>query len=262
MNEFYAMDVDRITADVNQPRKHFDNAAIAELAESIKTYGLLQPLIVRPNDPKLPVLDAQQTYTIIAGERRYRASVLAGLKRVSVKIRESDDYKEIALIENLQRKDLNKVEEAEAIRDLMEAKSYTHDQVAQVLSKSRPYVSNALRLLNLTKEEQRALLDEKISDAHARVLVGIREEKERMRLLHKILNDKMSVREAERYSKNLKKRQDIFIKQALEQLEDLLDNKVYTRGRTKSKGTLCIEYNSEDELEQVIEALLSGACKS
>lgn len=258
MNRFYNIEVERIIADENQPRKHFDEAGIKELAESIRTYGLLQPLIVRPNEGSLPMLDEAQTYTIIAGERRYRASLLAGLKRVNAIVRKSDDYREIALIENLQRKDLNKIEEAEAIKDLMETKKFTQDQVAQVLAKSRPYVTNALRLLNLTKEEQNALLSERISDAHARVLVGIREEKERMRLLNKILNEKLSVRESERYSKNLKRRQDIFIRQALEQLEDLLDNKVYTKERAKSKGTLCIEYNSEGELEQLIETLLSG----
>ena len=262
MNEFYHMDLDRIMADAEQPRKIFDQEAISELAESIKAYGLLQPLIVRPNKERLPLLDENQTYTIIAGERRYRASLLAGLKQVSVKIKESENYKEIALIENLQRKDLNKIEEAEAIQRLMEAKNYTHDQVAQVLAKSRPYVSNALRLLTLTKAEQEALLSEKISDGHARVLVGIREEQERSRLLYKIINERMSVRETERYSQNLKKQQDIFIKHALEHLEDLLDNKVYTRGRTKSKGTLCIEYNSEQELEHLISALIEGACKS
>lgn len=261
MNEFNHIEIERITGDIHQPRKFFDEEEIGELAESIKTYGLLQPLIVRPNNHQLGLLDKNQTYTIIAGERRYRASLLAGLKTVSVKVRADSDYKEVALIENLQRKDLNKIEEANGIKELMDSRGYTQEQVAKVLSKSRPYVTNALRLLKLGEKEQEAVIEDKISDAHARVLAGIQEEKERTALLYKIINERLSVRETETYSKNLKQRQDIFIREALEQLEDLLDNKVYTKGKPKGKGILCIEYNSEWELEQIVEALLIGVEK-
>ena len=258
MNKFYDIEIERIKADELQPRKDFNDESIKELAESIKLYGLLQPIIVRPDKQDTPLGDKEQTYTIIAGERRFRASILAGCRTVSARVKKPVNVREISLVENMQRKDLNKIEEAMAIKNLMEEKSYTQEQVATILSKSRPYITNSLRLLNLEPRLQKALIDEKISDAHARVLAGIREEKERMKLLDKIINEKMSVREAERYSKELKSVRDIFLKDILEQLEDLLDNRVYTKAQSKDKGILCIEYNSEKELEKIVESLLSA----
>ncbi len=258
MNSFLEIKTSKIRADEFQPRKDFDDKGIIELAESIKKYGLLQPILVKPDRPDLNPEDSDQTYTIIAGERRFRASLIAGFESVTAKIRVANDVREVALIENLQRKDLNKIEEARAIKDLMEKNSYTQEQVAAALSKSRPYVSNALRLLNLEPQLQKALIDEKISDAHARVLAGVKEEKDRIRLLNRIISERMSVRESEQYSKYLKNRQDVFLKDVLEQLEDLLDNRVYTKSSSKDRGVLCIEYSSEAELEKIVESLLSA----
>lgn len=253
----YEINVERIAADVNQPRKAFDEKDLVELAESIKTYGLIQPIIVRPNNAKMNYADDQQTYTIIAGERRYRASLLAGCRNVKVLIRDANDSMEISLIENIQRRDLNKIEEAAAIKQIMSEKGYTQEQVAIILSKSRPYITNALRLLNLSPKLQQALIEEKISDAHARVLVGVKEEKEKMKLLERIINEKMSVRESERYSKRLREKQDVFLKDAIERLEEAMECRVYTKGDAK-KGTLCISYDSEADLESVVGVLLNS----
>ncbi len=254
MNKLHEIQIDRIIPDPNQPRKHFEPELMRELAESIKFYGLIQPILVKPNDPDISPIDENQTYTIIAGERRYRASQIAGQETVDVLIRESNDSLEVSLIENLQRKDLNKIEEAAAIKHIMEVKGYTQEQMAKVLSKSRPYIANALRILNLSPQLQQALIDEKISDAHARVLVGIREEQERIKLLDKIIGEKMSVRETEKYSKKLREKKDIFLEDALEKLSDVLDCKVYTQGDAH-KGTLCISYSSEEQLGSLIDAL-------
>ena len=254
MNKLHEISIDRISPDINQPRKHFDQKELMELAESIKVYGLIQPILVKPNDLSIRSTDMEQTYTIIAGERRFRAIQIAGQETVDVLIRESSDSMEVSLIENLQRKDLNKIEEASAIKHIMEVKGYTQEQMAQAISKSRPYIANALRILNLSPQLQQALIDEKISDAHARVLVGIREERERVKLLEKIINEKMSVRETERYSKKLREKKDIFLEDALEKLSDVLDCKVYTQGDAQ-KGTLCISYSSEEALEAIIAAL-------
>lgn len=257
MNTFHEIEIKQIKADIEQPRKDFDDQGLKELAESIKAYGMLQPILVRPNEKDLDPRDKAQTYTIIAGERRYRAAILAGYDRLTARIRQEKNFQEVALVENVQRKDLNKIEEAEAIKRLMQEKNYNQEQVAEILSKSRPYVTNSLRLLKLQPSIQKALIDEIITDGHARVLAGIGEEEERRKLLDKIINEKMSVRETENYRRQQKKARDLFLTDALEQLEDLLDNRVYTRSKTKDKGTLCIDYGSEEELERIVESLMS-----
>lgn len=247
MNQIIDIPLEQITRDASQPRKHFDKKELNELAESIKHYGLLQPIIVRKDEQS-------SQYIIIAGERRYRASLLAGLSSIKALVRSKEDKHEIALIENLQRKDLNKIEEAQAIKLIMEEKGYTQEQIAEILCKSRPYIANCLRLLKLNPQMQRALIEDQISDAHARVLVGIQEEREKQKLLEKIIKEKLSVREAEKYSKSLKKKKDIFLTRALEELEDSLGNKVYIKGSEKN-GTLCINYQSSQELENLIEKM-------
>lgn len=247
MNQILDIPIDQIARDEMQPRKHFDEKELQELASSISQYGLLQPIIVRPGQ--------DSRYIIIAGERRYRASLIASKNTIKALVRDENDKAEIALIENLQRKDLNKIEEANAIKRIMEEKSYTQEQVAEILSKSRPYIANSLRLLNLSPSMQKALIDEKISDAHARVIVGIKEEHEKQRLLEKIIKEKISVREAEKYSKELKSKRDIFLISALNELEECIGNKVYTKGTEKS-GTLCINYQSQSELSDIIEKII------
>lgn len=255
---FKEIALDRIAPDAEQPRREFQEEELAELADSIAQHGLLQPILVRPNDPTCDPLDDAQTYTIIAGERRYRATKRTGSKTISAIISARDDYRTLALVENLQRQDLNKLEEARAIAELMRYSHYTHEQVAQVLGKSRPYVTNVLRLLNLDTAEQNALLGGKISEAHARVLAGIKEEQARAQLLEQMLHKRLSVRDAEQYSKKLKKRQDIFIRRALEELEDMADNKVYVKARRKESGTLCIDYSTPKDLELLLEILYDG----
>ncbi|MGB5823436.1 MAG: ParB/RepB/Spo0J family partition protein [Proteocatella sp.] len=249
MNQILEIPLTDIIRDNDQPRKHFDQKELKELAASINKYGLLQPIIVR-KDLETP------KYVIIAGERRYRSSLMAGLASIKALVREEEDRIEIALIENLQRKDLNKIEEANAIRRIMDEKKYTQEQVAEILSKSRPYIANSLRLLNLNSHMQKALIEERISDAHARVLVGIKEEKEKQRLLEKIIRERLSVREAEKYSKNLKNKKDIFLANAIERLEESLSTRVYTKGSEKS-GTLCINYQTSSELQEIIEKMLN-----
>ncbi len=248
MNQITEIALEDIIRDEAQPRKHFDKSELCELADSIKKYGLLQPIIVTRDE-------SQDKYTIIAGERRYRSSVIAGMKTIKALVRSREDKSEIALIENLQRRDLNKIEEASAIKRIMEEKKYTQEQVAEILSKSRPYIANSLRLLSLSPDIQKALIDERISDAHARVLAGIKEEREKQRLLEKIINEKLSVREAEKQSRDLRQKKDIFLESALVELEDSLGTKVYTKGSEKS-GTLCITYHSGSQLGDIIEKLL------
>lgn len=249
MNSIIEVPIEKISPDPNQPRKHFDKEDLEELSKSIRRFGLLQPIIAKEGDNK--------DYVIIAGERRYRACILAKENSIRVLVLKEQDTAEIALIENIQRKDLNKIEEANAIKRIMSEKNYTHEQVAEILSKSRPYISNKLRILNLSEVMQRALIEEQISDGHARVLVGIQEEKEKQRLLQKILTEKLSVREAERYSKTLKVTKDIYIKNAVEELEEVIGSRVYTKGNDKS-GTLCINYHSKTELEEILEKLMKA----
>ena len=181
---------------------------------------------------------------------------MLNLKKINCFIRNKSDNKEIALIENIQRKNLNKIEEAKAINELIKEKNYTQDEVAAILSKSRPYITNILRLLNLDEKTQRALIDEKISDAHARVLAGIGLDRERNILLEKILNEKISVREAERYSREIKKK-DVFLDDFLKSAADKIGTKVYVKGSLK-KGTICIDYMEEEMLENILNAILQN----
>lgn len=249
MNAIIEIPIEKVSPDPNQPRKHFNENELKELSKSIGRFGLLQPIIVR--------VAQDDDYVIIAGERRYRACILAGNSSIRALVQTKHNTAEIALIENIQRKDLNKIEEANAIKRIMSEKNYTHEQVAEILSKSRPYISNSLRLLNLSDAIQKALIEEQISDGHARVLAGIREEKEKQRLLQKILKEKLSVREVESYSKTLKITKDIYIKNAVEELEEVIGSRVYTKGNDKS-GTLCINYNSKGELEEILEKLMEA----
>lgn len=250
MNQIIDIPIVNIIKDEAQPRKYFNPKELNELSESIKQYGLLQPIIVSRDENS-------ENYVIIAGERRYRASLMANLKSIKALVRSKEDKNEIALIENLQRKDLNKIEEAHAIRRIMQEKNYTQDQIAEILCKSRPYITNSLRLLKLSPQIQRALIEERISDAHARVIAGIQEEKEKQSLLEKIIRERLSVREAEKYSKNLKKKKDIFLARAIDDLENNLGSKVYIKGSEKN-GTLCISYHTTQELENLIEKMLEA----
>lgn len=254
MDRVYNIDITKIQPNQNQPRKSFDEQKLLELSGSIKKYGLLQPIILQVDNKKISIYDPKQTFTIIAGERRYRASLLADLKYIRALVYSSDDVEEVAIIENMQRKNLNKIEEAVAIKALMNKRRYTQEEMGKVLSKSRAYIANALRILNLSENIQQAIIDEKISDAHARVLAGIESENQKQTLLKKIINEKMSVRETEKYSKNIKKK-DVFLSAIINELEEKLDSKIEIKGNTSS-GTLQISYNDESKLEEIINLLL------
>ncbi len=238
----------QIVPNREQPRKKFDDDALRELSESIKEHGVIQPLLVRPlNDG---------TYQIVAGERRWRASRLAGLERVPVVIKEFSDpeVQEIALIENLQREDLNPIEEALGYKLLMESYGLTQEQVAVKVSKSRSAVANALRLLGLSKEEQDALISGEITSGHARALLAINDADIRSEAFLLAKNG-ASVREIERISKHQKpgitvKKPNIKNKIYIETesaLASQIGRKVKISGNGK-RGTLTIEFFSDEDL--------------
>lgn len=238
----------QIVPNREQPRKNFDDVALRELSESIKEHGVIQPLLVRPLD--------DGSYQIVAGERRWRASRLAGLEKVPVVIKQIEDaeVQEIALIENLQREDLNPIEEALGYKILMETYGLTQEQVAVKVSKSRSAVANALRLLGLSKEEQDALVAGEITPGHARALLAINDEEIRKEAFLLAKNG-ASVREIERISKHQKpgitvKKPNIKNKIYVETesaLASQIGRKVKISGNGK-RGTLTIEFFSDEDL--------------
>lgn len=234
-----------------QPRRDFDEEALAELADSIAKHGLIQPIVVRPT--------AGGAYQIIAGERRWRACRMAGIEEVPVMIKEIDDktFMELALIENLQREDLNAVEEAMGYRTLIDNYGMTQEQVAETIGKSRSAVTNALRLLNLNDTELEALRSGAITAGHARALLSCENEEYRQRMLIAAA-DGASVRELERMAtaaKNARKsitlapaKKDNFFSEVELSLKNELHRKVSIKKTGNGKGTITIEFFSEDEL--------------
>lgn len=241
-----------IEQNKDQPRKTFDEAALAELADSIRQHGVLQPLLVRP----LP----DGSYQLVAGERRWRASRMAGLSEVPVVIRELDDVEtmEIALIENLQREDLNPIEEAEGLKALIETCKMTQEEVAASVGRSRPAITNSLRLLHLPEEVRELTRDRKISTGHARALLAFESEEKMKEMAKKIAdNDQITVRDVERMAKiqesdgvssKRPRRRDSYYDEVELALSEALGRKVKVySGRTK--GTLEIEYYGIDDLK-------------
>lgn len=238
----------QIVPNRDQPRKVFDDTALRELSESIKMHGLIQPLLVRPL--------SDGSYQIVAGERRWRASRLAGLEKVPVVIKEMSDSEvcELALIENLQREDLNPIEEAEGYKTLMDSYSLTQEQVAERVGKSRSAVANALRLIGLNSAEKEALQNGEITAGHARALLSI-PDKELRRQAFELAKTGASVREIERISKQqavgiTMKKPRIKNKTYVETeaaLAEQIGRKVKISGNGKS-GTLQIEFFSDDDL--------------
>ncbi len=253
------VDINKVEPNRNQPRKNFDQDSLLELADSIKQYGLIQPILV---------VDRETFYEIVAGERRWRASKLAGLKEVPVIIREFSEQEivEIALIENLQRKDLNPIEEALAYKRLMTEFNLKQDEVAVRVSKNRATVANSIRLLKLSENVQQMLIDNELTEGHARALLSIENPDEQYKTALKIYNEKMSVRDVERYVKNLGKPakpakpvneslRAIYVK-----LEEDLKQKLGTKVSIVSKndegsGKLEIEFYSHDDLERITDLL-------
>ena len=246
------LNINDIEPNRNQPRKDFDETALAELAESITNHGLLQPIVVRPN------LDG--TYMIIAGERRWRACRMAGLSEVPVIIKETDDktLMELALIENLQREDLNVVEEALGYKALIEEYSLTQEEVANRMGKSRSAVTNILRLLSLTEAELEALRKGIISAGHAKALLSCDDTDVRQRMLLAAA-DGASVRELERMAAASKREEKASKKEIAKptfysevelSMRNEMRRKVYIKPTAKGKGTITIEFFSDKELKE------------
>ena len=240
-----------------QPRKNFDEDALLELAESIKQFGLLQPILVQ---------DRKDYYEIIAGERRWRAAKLAGLKEVPVIIKNLTEQEivEIALIENIQREDLNPIEEALAYKKLLEEFNLKQDEVAERVSKSRTAVTNSMRLLKLSEEVQRMIIDEMITTGHARALLGVTDPEQQYLLAQRIFDEKLSVREIEKIVKNIgkpaKEKKDKSIDESLqiiyqdisEKLKVKLGTKVNVVPKENGSGKIEIEFYSHDELDRIL----------
>lgn len=240
-----------------QPRKVFDEDALLELAESIKQFGVLQPILVQKKE---------NYYEIIAGERRWRAAKLAGLKEVPVVIREFSNREsvEVALIENIQRENLNPIEEAQAFKRLLDEFQLRQDEVAERVSKSRTAVTNSMRLLKLDERVQQMVIDEMLTTGHARTLLGFEDGNMQYTVAQRIFDEKLSVRETEKLVKELlnpkKKKERIrnsaeeAIYSSLEEkMKGIVGSKVSINRRGKNKGKIEIEYYSQEELERIIE---------
>ena len=258
------MRIDEIEPNQLQPRKNFDEDALQELSESIKQFGLIQPIIVK---------NKGKYYEIVAGERRWRAARIAGLKEVPVIIKEYSEKEsmEIAIVENLQREDLNPIEEAQAYQKLIEEFGLKQDEAAQRVSKSRTAVTNALRLLKLDERVQQMVIDEMISGGHARALLAIEDKEEQYLTAMLIFDNKMSVRETEKLvrehikkeeEKRIEKKEDIsqmetIYHQLEERMKSVIGSKVAIHSRNYKKGKIEIEYYSNDELERIIDLIES-----
>ena len=253
--------INLIEPNSEQPRKNFDEESLQELADSIRQYGILQPLIVQKKG---------NHYEIIAGERRWRAAKLAGITDVPVLIREYDKQQtmEIALIENVQRADLNPIEEAQAFQQLIQEFHLTQEEIANRVSKNRATITNSMRLLKLDVRVQDMLADGKISSGHARALLGLEEGERQYQVAVKITEEKLSVRDVEKLVKMMnrppkeKKPEkgpdiDLIYRQVEDKLKSIMGTKVVINQKDKNKGRIEIEYYSQEELERLIELMES-----
>lgn len=253
------IDISDIKPNPYQPRKTFDENHLKDLADSIKQYGILQPIVLRKT---------VQGYYIVVGERRFRASKIAGLKYVSAIIKDltDEDMMELAVIENLQREDLNAIEEAESYQRLMTDLKITQQEVAKRLSKSRPYIANMLRLLHLPKKIADMVKDGRLTSAHGRTLLAIKDEQQMLRLAKRVVKEKWSVRYLENHVNELKNvssksetdKVDItkpkFIKQQERQLREQYGTKVDISIK-KSVGKISFEFDSQEDFLRIIEQL-------
>ncbi len=253
------VEIHRIEPNREQPRKNFDEDSLLELADSIKQFGILQPLIVQ---------NRNDYYEIIAGERRWRAAKLAKLKEVPVIIKHFTDQEivEISLIENIQREDLNPIEEAIAFKRLMNEFHLKQDEIAERVSKSRTAVTNSMRLLKLTDNVQQMVIDDMLSPGHARALLAIEEPDKQYAAAQKIFDEKLSVRETEKLVRKLQKeedspaekdmsvdsRMDIIYHDLEESMKRILGTKVSIHKKDAKKGKIEIEYYSPEELDRII----------
>lgn len=259
--EVNEVDINAIAPNPDQPRTNFKREELEELSASIQKDGLLQPILVRPLEGGM--------YQIIAGERRWQASKLAGLQQVPIRVKEASDDKalELALIENIQRSDLNPIEEAYGYRRMMERLNMTQAEVAQAMSKGRSTVANALRLLELPEEAQQLLFEEKITAGHARAILSIPTKEGRERLTRKLVEEKLSVREAEALARLFsgKKNENAKPKVPMPKeyrkvartLKDVLDTPVKVKS-VNGKNKIEIEFKDEDDLERLFKGILAS----
>lgn len=256
------MKLSLIEPNSTQPRKQFDEESLQELADSIKEYGVLQPLLVQ---------EKAGHYEIIAGERRWRAAKMAGLTEVPVLIRDYDKQRsmEIALIENIQRADLNPIEEAQGYQRLIQEFNLTQEEIANRVAKNRATITNSMRLLKLDDRVQQMLVEGKISSGHARALLGLEDGESQYQAARKIIQENLSVRDVERLVKMLnhpKKEKNeretgpdinLIYKQLEDKLKTIMGTKVVINRKDKNKGRIEIEYYSQEELERLIELMES-----
>lgn len=248
----------KVEPNREQPRKNFDEDSLQELAESLKQFGMLQPILVQ---------NRGDYYEIIAGERRWRAAKIAGLKEVPVIVRELTDQEivEISLIENIQREDLNPIEEAQAYKRLLTEFHLKQDEVAERVSKSRTSVTNSMRLLKLCDEVQKMVVDDMISTGHARALISIEDPEEQYLIAQKIFDEKLSVREVEKLVKDLHKppkppKEENKTLQAIyqeisERLKQSLSTKVSVSAKQNGAGKIEIEFYNHEDLERLLERI-------
>jgi len=254
------IEIKKIYPNKNQPRKDFDQEKLKELADSIKQHGILQPVILRKKDN-------EDTYELVAGERRWRAAKIAGIQTIPAIVKElSDtDVMEIALIENLQREDLNPLEEAEAYKKLLDEFGLTQEELSKRVGKSRSKIANTVRLLNLENEIKLLISKDQITAGHARALLAIEDTEERLKLAKRIVDENLSVRQTEEAAKTKaerqkrkKKEKEKFINPVFVDITEKLQRKLGTRVKLKGdekRGKIEIEFYSEDELERILEAL-------
>lgn len=258
------VDIQKVEPNREQPRKTFNEDALLELSESIKQFGVLQPLLVQ---------DKQDYYEIIAGERRWRAAKMAKVKEVPVVIKNLSEQEivEISLIENIQREDLNPIEEALAYKRLLEEFNLKQDEVAERVSKSRTAVTNSMRLLKLSQEVQQMLIDDMLSNGHARALLAIEDGEKQYSLAQKIFDEKLSVRETEKLIKKIQNEKqeapkeeniidpklEIIYQDLEEKMKSILGTKVEIKKKDAQKGKIEIEYYSSEELDRIVDLFQS-----
>ena len=251
--------ISKVEPNREQPRKNFDEDALQELAESIKQFGVLQPILVQERD---------DYYEIISGERRWRAANIAGLKEVPVIIRNLTEQEivEIALIENIQREDLNPIEEAQAYKRLLTEFNLKQDEVAERVSKSRTAVTNSMRLLKLSDDVQQMVIDEMISTGHARALLAIEDPEQQYILAQKVFDEKLSVRDIEKLVKNLgktkvqKKSKEKQLSAIYQEIEETLKGKLSTKvsivAKENGAGKIEVEFFSHEELDRLMDLIM------
>ena len=255
INDKKNVSISSLVRNKYQPRKKFDETSLEELTNSIRERGIIQPIIVRPSS------DEEDKFEIIAGERRWQAAQYAGLHEVPVIVINVDNLKslEFAIVENVQRKDLNPIEEAEGYKRLIDEFSYDQDKVSKFIGKSRAHISNCLRLLSLPQEIKELIIKEKLSQGHAKILVGLNNP---ILLAKKIISKKLSVRQTESLvrilksnSNSLSKKKDPNIINLEQELTDKIGMRVFVNNKRNNSGTISLEYKGADQLVRLVEII-------